>query len=111
MLGRRLDPDAARVEAEALLEAELAPDSRTWTLGSWVVRDRFDGEGGMTLVHTSFLPVGLFTQGHGRALARAVRAKVAGLRTRYGGSEPSAGLDAPWLRATAREGGPTRTVS
>lgn len=111
VLDLHLDPDAARLEGDALLEAELAPDSRTWTLGSWVVRGRFDGEVGETLVHTSFLPVGLFSEGSGRALARALGAKVEGLRARYGGSGPSAGIEAPWLRGSTREGGRARTVS
>jgi len=51
VLDLHLDPHAARFEEEVLLEAELAPGSRSWTLGSWVVRDRFDGEAGKALVH------------------------------------------------------------
>lgn len=70
----------ARLEGETLVEAELAPNSWTWTLGSWVVRDRFEGEAGKTLVHISFLPVGLFSEGRARALARVVGA-LARLRT------------------------------
>lgn len=104
VLDRRLDTDAARLEGEALLEGELAPDSPTWTLGSWVIRCRFDGEPGTTLLHTSFLPVGLCTEGHGRALARAIGAKIAGLRSRYGGSGAGESVEAPWERTSASRG-------
>lgn len=111
VLDLHLEPDEARREGEALLEAELASEARTWTLGSWVVRGRFDGEPGETLLHTSFLPVGLLSEAHGRPFAEALRAKVDGLRSRYGGSGSGSLVEPPWVRASTPHGRRARFVS
>ena len=111
VLDRHLEPETAGRETEELLEAELAPGSPTWTLGSWVVRDRFDGEAGKTPVHTSFLPVGLFPERFAGAFDCALRARVDGLRSRYGVNGTSARNEAPWMRASTPDGPRNRSVS
>jgi hypothetical protein len=67
-----------------------------------VVRDHVDGEPGKTVMHTSFLSVGLFPEGFLRGFADALRVRVDGLRARYGRSGTAT--------AAADEGEPASTA-
>lgn len=111
VLDRQLAPEAVRHETYELLASSLALGSPAWRVGSWVVRDRFDGKPGKTPVHASFLPVGLFPKRVARAFAVPLRAHVDGLRWRYGASGTSARNEAPWPQPSTPDGPRSRSVS